>query len=151
MIRLETQVQIGRPIEDVFAYVADPGNLPDWNSAVQAVRKTSPVADNDVGTSYRLERELPTGRAENELEVVACERPTSFAIRTNSGPTPFGYRFRFTPEGAATIIQVDAEADLGAAADLLAPLVRRAVQRGVDDNLAALKTILEAQPSAARV
>jgi hypothetical protein len=111
--------------------------------------KTSPVAGNDAGTTYRLERQLPSGRAENELEVVARERPTAFAIKTTSGPTPFKYRFEFTPESGATIIQLEAEADLGGAADLLAPLVRHAVQRGVEANLAALKTIMEAQPLAA--
>jgi hypothetical protein len=47
------------------------------------------------------------------------------------------------------MIQLEAEADLGGAADLLAPLVRHAVQRGGEANLAALKTIMEAQPPAA--
>src|SRR2546425_694413 len=77
------------------------------------------------------------------VELVSCERPSEFAFRTTSGPTPFGYHFRFTPAGGATLIQIEAEADLGSAADLLAPLARRAVKKGVDENLATLKTILE--------
>jgi hypothetical protein len=32
------------------------------------------------GTTYRLERQLPSGRTENELDLMACERPTAFAI-----------------------------------------------------------------------
>ena len=143
MIRLETQVQIGRPIDDVFSYVADPGNLPQWNSAVQVARKTAAVGDNDVGTSYGLERQLPTGKAENELEVVVRERPTGFAIRTTSGPTPFAYKFRFASESDTTLLDVEAQAELGGIADLLRPLARLAVQRGVNENLATLKAILE--------
>jgi uncharacterized protein YndB with AHSA1/START domain len=146
-IRIETDIPIRRPIEEVFDYIANPGNFPHWNSAVEVVRKTTTVGVNDVGSRYRLERQLPTGRAENELEVVARERPTAFAIKTTSGPTPFGYRFKLTPEGDATIIHVDADTDLGVPASLLAVLVRRAVQRGVEANLAALKTTLEALPA----
>jgi hypothetical protein len=58
-------------------------------------------------------------------------------------PTPFCYRYGFSRENGATVVQVGAVAELGGAADFLAPLVRRALQKGVDDNLATLKTILE--------
>jgi uncharacterized protein YndB with AHSA1/START domain len=143
VIELETRVLVARPIEDVFTYVADPANFPNWNSAVQAVDTIAARGDNEVGSTYLMERNLPIGRAVNELEIVSRKRPTEFAIRTTSGPTPFGYRFLFTPADGATLIQVVAEADLGGAAELLAPLTRRAVRRGVDHNLATLKTILE--------
>jgi uncharacterized protein YndB with AHSA1/START domain len=143
VINFETGVLVEHPIEDAFAYVADPANLPHWNSAVEAVRTRSGSGDNELGSTYVMERNLPSGRVVNELKIVSRERPSEFAIQTTSGPTPFSYHFRFTPTGRSTLIQVDAEADLGAAADLLAPLVRRAVQKGVDENLATLKTILE--------
>ena len=142
MITFETDVRINRPIEQVFAYVAGPLNFPDWNSAVQAVRKTSAGA-NGTGSTYVMERELPTGRAINELEVVASERPTDFAIRSTTGPTPFLYRYRFAAENDETVIQLDAEVELPGAAALLPQLVRRAVKKGVDDNFATLKQILE--------
>jgi hypothetical protein len=89
-----------------------------------------------------MERELPTGRVLNRLEVVASEPQSEIAIRASAGPTPFLYRYRFSAENGGTIVQVDAEVDLGRAA-LLSPLVRRAVRSGVDANLARLKTILE--------
>jgi hypothetical protein len=70
VIAFETDVRINSRIEEVFAYVSDPLNLPRWNSAVQAVRKTS-AGRNGVASTYSMERELPNGRAINELEVVA--------------------------------------------------------------------------------
>jgi uncharacterized protein YndB with AHSA1/START domain len=97
VITFETDVHIERPIEEVFAYVSNPVNFPRGNSAVKAVRKTS-AGENGVASTYRMERELPTGCAVNELEVVACERPREFAIRTTAGPTPFLYRYRFSAE-----------------------------------------------------
>jgi uncharacterized protein YndB with AHSA1/START domain len=146
VITFDTSVSIERPIEEVFAYVSDPLNFPRWNSAVEAVRKTSAGDDAGVGSTYVMERTLPTGRAVNGLEIVAHEPPTAFAIRTASGPTPFLYRFRFAPNDRATVIRLQGEAELGHVGDLLAPLARRALQRGVDDNLATLKAILEQAP-----
>ena len=143
VLRFETSVRIGRPVDEVFDYVSEPGNFPRWNSAVQAVRSTSAV-EGDVGSTYSLERELPSGRAENGLEILAHERPREFAIRTTSGPTPFVYRYRFSPDDGATLVQLDAEVEPAGAAGLVAPLARLAVKRGVDDNFGALKAILEA-------
>lgn len=144
MIAFETEVRINRRIDDVFAHVSDPLNYPLWNSAVEAVRKTS-AGENGVASTYSMERQLPTGRAVNRLEVVASERPRKFAIRTTSGPTPFLYRYRFAADEGGTVVRLDAEVELPAAAALLPPIARRLVRNGVDANLAKLKQILEAR------
>jgi len=80
-------------------------------------------------------RLLPSGQAENELEITAYERPRGFAIRTSSGPTPFVYRYAFSPSDGGTLVELDAEVELPGVAALAGPLARRAVKRGVDDNL----------------
>jgi uncharacterized membrane protein len=140
--KFETHARINRPIEDVFAYVSDPLNFPAWNSAVQAVRQTH-GRESEVGSTYSMARELPSGRVQNDLEIFAREHPTEFGMRTTSGPTPFSYRYRFSSENGETVIQLSGAFDLGGPAALLGPLAGRAVKRGVDDNLAALKRILE--------
>jgi uncharacterized protein YndB with AHSA1/START domain len=142
VIAFETDVHIARPLEEVFAYVSEPLNFPDWNSAVQTVRRT-PAGDTRVGSTYLMERELPTGHAVNELEVVAREWPSEFAIRTTAGPTPFLYRYGFSTENKETVVQLNAEIDLSGPAALLPKLARRGVKQGVDDNFATLKQILE--------
>jgi len=143
VITFEADVRIARPVDEVFAYVSEPLNFPDWNSAVQTVRSNSP-AGNGAGSTYVIERELPTGHAVNELEVVARERPREFAILTPAGPTPFQYRYGFSTENNETILRLDAEIDLSGPAALLPQLARRGVKKGVDDNFATLKQILEA-------
>jgi uncharacterized protein YndB with AHSA1/START domain len=142
-IAFHTSVRIARPIGELFAYVTDPLQLPRWNSAVRSVRSTSARA-GEVGSTYAMQRELPSGRAENELEILELEQPTAFAIRTTSGPTPFAYRYRFIADGPATVIELDATVDLAGPAALLAPLAARAIKRGVDANLATLKHTQEA-------
>jgi hypothetical protein len=78
------------------------------------------------------------------------EASRAFAIRTTSGPTPFVYHYRFTSEGGETLLELSAEVELYGAAAVVPQLARRAVRNGVDDNLATLKSILEAAPSAGR-
>jgi hypothetical protein len=143
MTQFETSVRISRPIEEVFAFVAEPLNFSRWNSAVRAVRETR-GRDGEVGSTYAMERDLPTGRAQNDLEVFARDRPTEFGIRTTSGPTPFSYHYEFSAANGETVVRLDAVVELGGPAALLGPLAGRAVRRGVDDNFAELKRILEA-------
>jgi uncharacterized membrane protein len=38
-MRSEESVEIDRPLEEVFAYVANPENLPEWTNLVLEVRK----------------------------------------------------------------------------------------------------------------
>ena len=144
MIAFETSVRIERPMEAVFDYVSDPVTFPRWNSAVHAVRPFSGDADLER-SRYVMERDLPSGRALNELEIVARNRPTEFVVRTISGPTPFVYRYRFAGENGETIVRLDAEVELDGIASVLAPVVRRMVKSGVDGNFTALKGILEAR------
>ena len=144
MTTFETSVRIERPIEEVFAFVSDPIQFPLWNSAVQTVMGTSGER-GEPGSTYSMERELPTGRVENELEVFIREHPGEFGIRTTRGPTPFVYQYGFATDGADTIVHLDARVELAGVAAVLGPLAGRGIRRGVDANFAALKRILEAR------
>jgi uncharacterized membrane protein len=148
VISFETSVRIDRPIEQVFAFVSDPIQFPQWNSAVQAVRRTSAVRGTSGETderrsTYSMERELPGGRVVNGLEVFVHEQPTEFGIRTTSGPTPFVYDYQFASDGEDTIVHLAASVELAGVAGVLGPLAARAVRRGVDANFTALKRTLE--------
>lgn len=139
--------RINRPIEEVFSYVSDPLNLPRWTSAVRTVRKTADGGERAAST-YVMERDLPSGRAVNQLDVLASEPPSEFVLRASAGPTPFVYRYRFCAESDETIVKLWAEVELPGTGGPLRHLARRAVRRGVDDNFAALKRLLEARASA---
>ena len=144
-MNFKTAIRIERPIEEVFDYVSDPVNFPHWNSAVQSVRATSP--GEAAGATYLMERDLPGGKAENELAIVVWNRPAEFTIRTTSGPTPFTYQYRFADEGGATLVELKAEVELAGIAGALGPMASPAVKRGVDANFAELKRILEGGPN----
>ena len=94
-----------------------------------------------------MERRLPNSQAVNDLEILTHDRPREFAMRTTSGPTPLSYRYRFASSGAETDMALDARVELAGVASLAGPLAKRAVKRGVDDNLATPKALLEGRRS----
>lgn len=143
MISFETSVRIGRPIEEVYDFVSNPLSYPRWNSAVEAVNGATGQPGR-VGSTYSMQRELPTGRVENGLEIFERVVPTEFGLRTISGPTPFVYRYRFDSDGQDTTVHLDAKVTLDGVAAVLGPLAAGAVRRGVDANFTTLKRTLEA-------
>ena len=137
MIRFETSVEIARAHEDVFDYVADAGRLAEWNLAVTTVEPLPGAPGHHV-----MRRELPTGVAINEI-TIAARRPDEMTLRTITGPTPFVYRYTFTPASTGTRVTLRAEMELGGVARLAGPLAAHGLRRGVDANLSSLRDILE--------
>jgi carbon monoxide dehydrogenase subunit G len=131
-ISFTTNITVARSIDDVFQRLADPTGFPAWNSAVERVE-----ARGDG--RYVMHRRLPSGPAVNDLEVIERDPSTAFAVRTTNGPTPFVYRYALEPTDGGTRVTLQAEADVPGPA----VLVKHAVKRGVDANLAMLKGILE--------
>ena len=129
----ETSIAIARPRAEVFALVADPTRLPLWNSAVTSVEPTS-------GSAYLMRRRLPTGEAENGLEIIESEPPAAFAMRTTYGPTPFNYRYRFADADGATIVTLAGDLELVGVFSLVPA---RAFLHGIDANLTTLRRLLE--------
>jgi uncharacterized protein YndB with AHSA1/START domain len=139
-MHFETSVQIDRPREAVFRIVSDPETYPRWNSAVKAVH---PLGTTTGTPAYRMERRLPTGRVENLLEVLSATPPSEVVIRASDGPTPFTYRYTLREANGGTELALAADVELEGLPRLLGPLAAAMVKRGVDENLAALKSLLE--------
>jgi hypothetical protein len=76
-----------------------------------------------------MERDLPTGRAENDLEITSHKHAQEFVIRTLSGPTPFVYRYAFSRSDGGTLVEARRRVELPGVAVLAGPLARRAVKR----------------------
>jgi uncharacterized protein YndB with AHSA1/START domain len=141
MIHFETSIHIERPADEVFAVVSDPETYPSWNSAVRAVRPADDATDD--GRRYRMERELPTGPAENLLEVIYAEPPREVVVRAADGPTPFLYRYVLKGSNGSTDLSVEGDVEAGGVSRILGPLAGGAVKRGVEENFSTLKRLLE--------
>ncbi len=138
---------IARPPDVVFARLAAVEETPRWYSAVESAEPLTP-APLGVGSRFRMVRELPGGRAENEVEVTEFVPDQALTLQSRSGPTPFTYRYTLSPlAGGGTRLHLDGEisgAGLGGVAGLLAPLAPSLFARGMRTNLAAFKALVEA-------
>jgi hypothetical protein len=109
MINLKTSVRIARPIADVFAYVSTRGGSPP---ELGRARRARDVVARRRRLDLRDGARPPTGWAHNDLEIVALDPPAEFAIRPRPGPTLFLYRYRFSADGAATVVELDGEIEV---------------------------------------
>lgn len=146
MARAEDSVVVERPPEEVFAYLTDPDNLPEWQASALEARQESPGAMT-AGTRIREVRKFLGKRMETIVEVTAYEPGKQFSLKVVSGPVPFHVRQSFHPVEGGTKIDVVIEGEPGGFFRLAEPLVVRAVGRELANNLATLKDVLESRAS----
>jgi carbon monoxide dehydrogenase subunit G len=134
-------VAIGRPIADVFGFIADGEQCPRWRSGVLDIKK---VSGEGVSTRYAQGVRGPMGRriaADYEITVYEPDRRIEF--QTTAGPVrPHGrYDFEALDGGTRLTFTLDAQVT-----GLRKLLMGGMVQRSMDAEVGALdnvKRILE--------
>jgi carbon monoxide dehydrogenase subunit G len=127
-IRYELAIEIARPPAEVYAYLADPTHLPEWQQDVEEVRD-APGGPLGAGGSFTEVRSFLGKRAESTLEVTVAEPGKELSLTTVSGPVHVSIRHRLEPAGDGTRVLVEAEADAGKLLGLGGPLLRKAAER----------------------
>ena len=137
----ENTVTIRRPTAEVFAFLADFDNIPQWNYAIVQTQKVSegPVG---VGTIYRQVRSVPS-HSEERFEVTAYNPPRQLEIHGQLGPFPvrLSYALDAIPEGTRVTNAVELE--LRGPSRLLGRVAVPRVRDAVAANLSKLKELLE--------
>ena len=96
----QRSIVIQRPIEDVFAFVADGANAPRWRSGVLDVEH---VAGKGVGETWRQGVKGPGGRRiAADYEITAWEPPQHLAFRAIAGPVRPTGEYRLEAEEGGT-------------------------------------------------
>ena len=144
MARMEASVVINRPVDEVFAYMADVRNWPQWNSGMLEGEQTSagPVG---VGTTFRGVNQFLGRRMEWTSEVTEYEPNRKMGQKITSGPMLIEQSLTFEPVEGGTRFTLVGEGETGGFFKLAEPIVNRTMQRQMEGNLANLKDILEAQ------
>jgi carbon monoxide dehydrogenase subunit G len=141
-IRYELAVEIARPPGEVWAYLADPTHLPEWQADVEEVRN-APGGPLGEGATFTEVRSFLGKRAESTLEVTTAEPGRELSLATVSGPVQVSIRHRLEPTGEGTHVLVEADADAGKLFGLGGPLLRRAAERRARSDFERLKAVLE--------
>ena len=138
-----TEVDIDRPVAEVAAYAADPGNAPEWYANIESVEwKTEPplqVGSVVVFVARFLGRSLVYSY--DFVEFVPGER---VVMRTAEGPFPMETSYTWAPTvTGGTHMTLRNRGEPAGFSRLASPFTALAMRRANRNDLANLKATLE--------
>ena len=93
-MRIEEIVEIDRPPEEVFSYVTNPENLPEWSNLVLEVRRET-EGDLREGDRFPTAAKFLGRRFETPFEVSAHEPHRRHSDTSRGGPFEQEYTYAF--------------------------------------------------------
>jgi uncharacterized membrane protein len=144
MINVEASTVINRPVEAVFAFVADLENNPKWETNFVEVERVSPEPLG-VGTVYRCILRVPGQRVTSRIEITEFtpNRRISFRGDRPASAKPVG-SITFEPLENGTKVTTLPRPEMRGIFKLLEPMMAGYVKRSNAKHLDNLKTLLEA-------
>jgi uncharacterized protein YndB with AHSA1/START domain len=143
--RFEVTTVVNRPIEAVFAFLADGTNDPKFSPRVLEIAKATdgPVG---VGTVYKSTVKDAGVKTQREFEITEFTPPTRirWAERSKNQVTASEGGYDFAPEGDATRVTLHNVLEGHGFGKLIAPLALRQARKGADDFGRAIKAAVEA-------
>jgi carbon monoxide dehydrogenase subunit G len=129
-------VSIGRPIEDVFAFIADGERCPESRSGVLDIKR---VSGDGVGTRYAQGVRGPMGRrVAADYEISAYEPNRRVEFQATAGPVRPHGRYDLEAADGGTRLTFTLDAQLGGIRRLL---MGSTFQRTMDAEVAALDNV----------
>jgi len=142
MINLDFGTLVDKPINEVFAFVANPNNMPKWNSAVVSLEQVTP-GDVTVGTKFKTKAEMMGRSIEGEMQVIAYEPDTKCGFQVNAGPMQVNITLSFKTVGTGTKISLNAQGNPAGFFKLAEGVMTSRVKSMMEENLTRLKSQLE--------
>ena len=142
MVRFELDVEIAKPVHEVWEYLIEPENVPEWQASALSSHQISD-GQMGVGTHLEDERRFLGLHARSEVEVTEFEPERLFTLHGISGPVRFTVRHRLEDRGGHTHLQIEAEADPGGIGRLMRPVVEHAAAHEIRKDFDRLKEKLE--------
>jgi len=141
MITFGFPVDVKRSVDEVFAYVTDPANLPEW----QQTEKVEQLSAGTVakGTRFREVRTVLGRRLETISEVTDYQRDQRFDLCIISTPARVADRWRFEAVDGGTRLHFSTEGHARASLRLLEPMIAAVLERRRRGHHERLKLALE--------
>ena len=150
MRKITGQIEIARPIEEVFDFVADETNEPGYNTDMVRCEKVTP-GPIGVGTRYEAEMKS-TGPAAMTVEVTGYERPNRLESSAHiQGTLDIRGAMTFETTAGGTLMSWEWEVEPHGCMKLLGPFVTRMGSRNEQRIWTGLKSLLETHGDAALV
>ena len=144
MINVQESIVINRPVDEVFAFVANFENHPKWESNFQKVKLLSSTPSG-VGTTYQCDMKLPGQTATSKFEITEYEVNKKIAFEGEpAGPAKPDGSFLFDAVPGGTKVTLLPRPTFRGLFKLLEPMMAGYVRKQNRDHLNSLKRILEA-------
>jgi uncharacterized protein YndB with AHSA1/START domain len=143
--RFEATVVIDRPVEEVFAFLADGENDPKFSPRVLEIAKTT-EGPPGVGTVYASTVKDAGVKTKREFKLTEFEPPTRIRwteVSKNLVTAPEG-GYNLAPEGSGTRVTIYGVLEGHGMGKLIAPMALRSARKGADDFGKAIKAAVEA-------
>jgi len=129
MIRGSWRARIDRPVEEVFDYIADLANEPQWNPDASNVVRTS---DGAIGAGTTWEEDFArVGHYVTRID--RYERPSSLSFDARNPRTDAYVTFSFSPAGdAATDVACEMTLTMHGFMRVLEPLLASTIRRRIE-------------------
>jgi uncharacterized membrane protein len=140
----ENTVVVNRAPDDVFEFLANAENDPQWRKGVMDIQR---VSGEGVGARYRQGLKGPLGRRiATDIEITEYRPNELISFRATEGPVRPEGRYELTPVDNGTRVRFRLDADTPGAKRFIAPMVQRQMANEVG-RLDELKRVLEARPA----
>ena len=143
--RFEGTAVIDRPIEEVFAFLADGENDPKFSPRVLEIKKTTD-GPSGVGTVYASTVKDAGMKTQREFKLTEFDAPTRIRwteLSKNMITVSEG-GYDLAPEGEGTRLTVHNEFEGHGFGKVILPLALRSARKGADDFAGAIKAAVEA-------
>jgi uncharacterized membrane protein len=141
-INVSDSVVIARPVDVVFAFVADHENLPAWTVGVRQSRRLTP-GPAAAGSEYRVVGTLLGRPVESSYQVTAFEPGRGFDGTMTSPMLGFSEHYRFESGPDGTLVSMSAAVEPHGVFRFLSPIMGAGVRRQIRADHRRLKTVLE--------
>ena len=139
MKRIERRARVDAPPEELFAYLSDLANLPEWQSGIVSAEITS-GDELGVGTTARVVRDLMGQRIEAPMTVTAYEPPSRLAIRSEVSGVKATAELDLAPaDGAATDLAFAMEIRGSFITSFMEPMIAGAAGGEIDASIARIQ------------
>jgi uncharacterized membrane protein len=142
MLTMESRIEVARPVDQLFAYLSDLSNWPQWLAGIQESRIEGSERIG-VGAKVRQVAKFLGRRFEITGQVVEFSANKKIAMQVLSGPFPMALTMTVESIGQGSRLTTVLEADPGTYFRLAAPLVKPLLQRQLDADHATLKALVE--------
>ena len=143
MFTANARIRVRRPITDVFGFVEDARNRPQWDDTVISEEITSALPIT-VGTTVRTRLRSMGREYTYTWVVVDYQEPVRMTIESVTGPLPTTLQYTLSGDDTQTLVEFTVTGRPTGIMRLLQPIIARTSQRNLYRNFEVLARLLEA-------